>query len=94
MWRDVLGLVVLIAALGLLVIAPIVEGYLDTRNAPRADMFECEKHGLFDAKYIMLIDLQDGGKPVQQCPFCYEDAFKKADEELKKREAMRVGVPK
>lgn len=80
-------------ALALMIfVPPLLGGYLEAHNAPRVDMFECEKHGLFPVKYVMRIDMQDGGKPVEQCPFCYEDAFKKADSELRKREASRSGV--
>jgi len=79
--------VVYIAFAGLL-------AWIETRNTPKTDFFTCDRHGTFPVKSLILIDLGDGRHPVQQCPFCYDAAFKLADQRLKDEEAKRGAVPK
>lgn len=54
----------------------------DVKNAPREPMFVCDQHGAFPMKYV--INLEGiTEKPIQRCPFCFEDSFKKAKEKYK-----------
>lgn len=48
----------------------------------------CERHGpLPDAALIEME--QPSGDPVKACPICYEAAFRKADEQLRREELRR-----
>jgi hypothetical protein len=60
----------------------------DVKKTNRTEFFTCDKHGAFPTKYLMEIDLADGNPAVKQCPFCYEEAFKKADSRLKEQEKI------
>lgn len=71
-----------------------IYSWFETRNTPKTEFFTCDRHGTFPVKSLILIDLGDGRHPVQQCPFCYDAAFKLADQRLKDEEAKRGAVPK
>jgi hypothetical protein len=49
----------------------------DVENAPRTDMYLCDRHGAFPKKHLMhLSGITD--TPIEQCPFCFEDRMKAA----------------
>lgn len=77
----IVGVVVLVAALALG--AEALCAYVETRTAPRVDHFTCDKHGAFPAKWLLELDLGDGGPPFKQCPFCWDASMKKAEAYLK-----------
>lgn len=54
----------------------------EVAGAPRAAMFVCEKHGVFPEKYALEIPTPTTEQPVKVCPFCFEEAEKKARERL------------
>jgi hypothetical protein len=64
-----------------------IAAYYATKQTERTEFFTCDKHGAFPVKLLMSIDLGDGRPVVQQCPFCYEEAFKKADARIRADEA-------
>jgi len=82
-------LVVVLLGLAAYVVCVVIRSWWETRETPKTDMFTCDKHGVFPVKYLIEMPIDDGGKPIMQCPFCYEEAFKKADERLKAEEAKR-----
>jgi hypothetical protein len=81
--------VVVLAGLTFYVLFVAIRSWWETRETPKTDMFTCDKHGVFPVKYLIEMPIDDGGKPIMQCPFCYEEAFKKADERLKAEEDKR-----
>lgn len=70
----------------------VLWAWRDSKDAPKSDMFTCDKHGLVPVKYVMSLPIDDGGPPHLQCPFCFEDAIKRADELMKVDEARRMKV--
>jgi hypothetical protein len=79
---------ILIAALITCILAVVYiaavayEAKHSTDNAPRQDMFTCEKHGLFPKKYAMqLTGITE--EPILQCPFCFETRMKEARKNVK-----------
>lgn len=71
------GSAVALAVLVLYGIYLYLDASTDVKNAPRDDMYVCDRHGPFPRKYVMKLDagLQD---PVDYCPFCFEDKMKEA----------------
>jgi hypothetical protein len=80
---------VVLAGLTFYAVCVVLRSWWETRETPKTAMFTCDKHGVFPVKYLMEMPLDDGGKPITVCPFCYEEQFKKADERLKAEEAKR-----
>ena len=70
-----------------------LRAWWEAKQAPKVDMFTCDKHGPIFAKDVMQIPMDDGGPPYKQCPFCFEDTYKIADARLRAEEAKRVAPP-
>lgn len=74
----------LIIGLAILLIAAIYFAIVrwdvlnDVKNAPRTEMFLCNKHGAFPAKYAIEAPVPSTEKPVKICPMCMEDSENKA----------------
>ena len=66
----------------------------EAKEAPRVDMFTCDKHGAIPSKDVIQVPMDDGGKPYLQCPFCFEDAMKLADKRLRASEAKVTDIKK
>jgi hypothetical protein len=45
----------------------------DVKQMPREDFVMCEKHGPMPKKRMIKIDLEDGGRPIEMCPLCYNE---------------------
>ena len=54
----------------------LVEGWIETRAAPREPMFWCHKHGHFRAGHCVPMF------NVLVCPTCYHDAIKNAEKKV------------
>lgn len=80
MWIYLLLLIGIPAIIGAAYLGLVAYGAKhDTEDAPRQDMFVCDKHGLFPKKYAMqLTGVTE--EPILQCPMCMEDKFKQAKE--------------
>jgi hypothetical protein len=82
-FRGCEGGLILWAFIGIVVIALIYLGCVaydarhTTNQAPRDDMYTCDRHGVFSKKYALkLTGITE--EPILQCPFCMEDRFKEA----------------
>ena len=89
--------IVLVACLvlgGLLFYALIVfvGAWIETKTAPRIDMLDCPAHGLVPKSLCITFKETETLGALQEvfCPFCYEDAYKKAEQKLKTKERIRV----
>ena len=64
--------------------------------APRIPMAECPKHGMFDKKLMLTINVptmwDEHGVPlpVDICPFCYNDSQKNVDSTLAAAKAGKL----
>lgn len=67
----------------------IFMGWKMTREAPKEGFYTCDKHGPFPSRILMSMPVPDGGEPVKVCPFCYDEAFKIADQRLRAEEDKR-----
>jgi hypothetical protein len=62
----------------------ILEARDKVRNAPRANAFMCDVHGFIHEKLVLKLDMgQD--KPVLQCPICFDQKYRKAEEAWKRQ---------
>jgi hypothetical protein len=72
---------VLLGMVGLYLLWVWLEARSEVRNAPRKDMFTCDKHGIFPAKYALKTELLPLGEATENykvCPMCLEDAERTA----------------
>lgn len=60
-----------------------VEAKHIVESAPREDMFDCPRHGLFHKKYALKLSGMTE-EPIDYCPFCYEDRMKEAKSKVAK----------
>lgn len=74
------GLVLLVCVVYLLFVWLLARD--EVRHTPRTDMFVCDKHGAFPAKYALQGEavLFTGGEETKVCPFCLKDAERIARE--------------
>jgi len=70
---------VIVAVAALYVAAVLWDVKHDVHNAPRTDMFLCNKHGAVPIKYAVHLDMAGiTEKPIPYCPFCFNEKMKKA----------------
>jgi len=60
--------------------AVVVLAWVGTNHAPREEMFTCQKHGLFPAKYSLRLNTLGitHDDSMTMCPMCMEDRFREA----------------
>lgn len=56
-----------------------LSAWWETRNTPRTEFFTCDKHGAFPMKWTIEAPMPQGDVH-RVCPFCFDAAFKKAEE--------------
>lgn len=61
-----------------------------TTLAPRVDFNSCDKHGLYQTKHAIVMQLPDEFEADKglihefpECPFCFEEKMKKAEDTIK-----------
>lgn len=72
-WVGVVVITVLVYVVYLVLVARS-----QVKDAPRVDMMVCQKHGAIPEKYTMKIDALVTEKPIEVCPFCWEEKMKAA----------------
>lgn len=80
-----LAVSILLGIVGLYLLWVWLEARNEVRTAPRRDMFTCDKHGIFPAKYALKTELLPLGEEKDNykvCPMCLEDAERTAKARL------------
>ena len=54
------------------------KAWQDTRESPKTEFFTCDKHGAFPMTWTMEVPLPEGDYH-RVCPFCFDEAYKKAE---------------
>lgn len=87
---DVVG-----TGLGLVIAFIGLEAWMawrEVQETTKEEFFTCDKHGVFPMKATIEAPMPWGGDPQRVCPFCFDAAFKKADQLLLDEEARRGGI--